>query len=434
MTEQLYYTDPRLTDFEARLLHQKAEGNRWAVILDRTAFYPEGGGQPADRGTLNGVPVLDVQKQGDEIRHYLAEPLPEETAGQETAAEGAAGGTGVRGIAPGGAAIEETCVRGTIDWARRFEFMQQHTGQHIISASLIEAAGYRTISAYLGDRYTAVEIDTDAIQEKEIEAAETLANQVVTRNRPVQIHWIRPEEAEHYHLRKPPPDVERLRIVHIEGVDAAACAGIHVAATGEVGLIKYDGLEKIRGRLRLHWLIGQRAYRDTREKDRLAAALNRELTCGTEDILISVQDLRNKIREREQRIAQLEKALAEQRVRELLERAETRRGVRLILECLSPDESSYAQTVYQNLLDRPKTVACIILHRDEVVQWRIGCSEDLDLPWKQILPGLFPLIDGKGGGRGRSWQGLGGNPEGVERFLAALGKALRDQLPGGTDG
>jgi len=410
MTEQLYYTDPRLSRFEARVLQQRAEGERWAVILDRTAFYPEGGGQPADQGQLNGLTVLDVQKRGEEICHYLAEPLGE------------------------GTAVEGTMVRGTIDWARRFDFMQQHTGQHIVSASLIKAAGYPTISAYLGERYTAVEIDTDDIQDKELEAAEELANQRVSRNLPVQIHWIRPEEAERYCLRKPPPDVELLRIVEIEEVDAAACAGIHVATTGEVGLIKYDGLEKIRGRLRLHWLIGDRAYRDTRDKDRLIAALNRELTCGTEDILASVQDLRNKIRERDQRISQLEKTLAEHRVQDLMELAETRKGVRIILESFSPDESSYVQTVYQNLLDHPKTVACILHRRHGDVQWRVGCSEDLDLPWEQILPGLFPLIGGKGGGRGRSWQGVGRNPEGVERFLDALQKAVWDQLPGETDG
>ncbi len=410
MTEQLYYTDPRLSCFEARVLRQKSVGERWAVILDRTAFYPEGGGQPADRGTLNDLPVLDVQKKGEEICHYLAEPLPE------------------------GTAVEGTMVQGTIDWARRFEFMQQHTGQHIVSASLIEAAGYPTISAYLGERYTAVEIDSDEIRDKEIEAAEALANQRVTRNLPVQIHWIRPQEAERYNLRKPPPDVEHLRIVQIEGVDAAACAGIHVATTGEVGLIKYDGLEKIRGRLRLHWLIGERAYRDTRDKDRLIAALNRELTCGTEDILPSVQDLRNKIRERDQRISQLAKSLAGQRVQDLLERAETRGGVRLILKSFSSDESSSVQTVYQNLLDQPKTVACILFHRNDVVQWRIGCSEDLDLPWRQILPGLFPLIGGKGGGKGRSWQGVASNPEGVERFLDALQEAVWKQLSGDTDG
>lgn len=408
MSEQLYYSDPHLSRFEARVLQQRHEGKRWTVILDRTAFYPEGGGQPADRGTLNGIPVLDVQKKGEEICHYLGESLAEAAA--------------------------DTVVQGTIDWPRRFEFMQQHTGQHIISASLIEAAGYRTISAYLGERYTAVEIDSDDIQQKEIEATEALANQRVTRNLPVQIHWISPQEAEPYHLRKPPPDVERLRIVQIEGVDAAACAGIHVATTGEVGLIKYDGLEKIRSRLRLHWLIGDRAYRDAREKDRLVTALNRELTCGTEDILPSVRDLRAKIRERDQRISQLEKTLAGQRVRALLEQAETRNGVHLVLESFSAEDSTYVQTVYQNLLDHPNTVACILLHRNGSVQWRVGCSEDLDLPWKQILPGLFPLIDGKGGGKGRSWQGLGGKPEGVERFLAALQKAVWNRLSRDTDG
>ena len=161
MTEQLYYTDPRISRFDARVLQQRQEGKRWAVVLDRTAFYPEGGGQPADRGTLNGLAVLDVQKKGEEIRHYLAEPLSE------------------------GATVEGTVAEGTVDWERRFEFMQQHTGQHIVSASLIEAAGYPTVSAYLGERYTAVEIDTYDIQEGEIEAAEALANRQVTRNLPV---------------------------------------------------------------------------------------------------------------------------------------------------------------------------------------------------------------------------------------------------------
>ena len=408
MTEPLYYSNPRLTDFEAQVLQQKPEGKRWVVILDRTAFYPEGGGQPADRGQLNGLSVLDVQKKGEEIHHYLSEPPVKGTP-------------------------DDTVVQGTIDWAWRFEYMQQHTGQHIISASLIEAAGYRTISAYLGERYTAVEIDGGDILEDEIEAAETLANRQVTRNLPVQIHWISPQQAGDYDLRKPPPDVEKLRIVKIEGVDAAACAGIHVASTGEVGLIKYDGLEKIRGRLRLHWLIGQRAYRDARDKDRLIAALNRELTCGTGDILSSVQDLRSKIRERDQRISQLGKILAEKRVQGLLERAETHAGVRLVLEHFEAEESSYGQSVYQHLLEQPKTAACVLLHQNGDVQWRIGCSEDLDLPWKRILPTLFPLIGGKGGGKGRSWQGVGSNPEGIERFLDALKQSIRDHLPGGTD-
>jgi alanyl-tRNA synthetase len=409
-TELLYYTDPRLTHFQARVLERRLEGERLSVVLDRTAFYPEGGGQPADQGRIDGLPVRDVQRKGGTILHYL-----DGSTSQSEVAEG-------------------KVIEGTIDWERRFDYMQQHTGQHIVSASLIEAAGYPTVSAYLGDRYTAVEIDTEQIGEDEIEAAESLANQRVTRNLSVRTLWINPEEAERYSLRKPPPEVERLRIVKIEQVDAVACAGIHVASTGEVGLIKYDGLEKIRGRLRLHWLIGQRAYSDSREKDRLISAMNRELTCGTQDILSSVQDLRNKLREREQRIAHLENTLAEQRAQSLVERADTRGGIRLVSGSISKEESSFVQTVYQKLLDQPHTVACLLHHRGGNLQWRVGCSRDLYLPWKAILPGLFPLIGAKGGGRDRSWQGMGTKPEGGERFLEALRVTIWESLSGGTHG
>jgi alanyl-tRNA synthetase len=404
MTEKLYYKDPRMESFQARLVHQEQEGDHWIVVLDRTAFYPEGGGQPADRGRLNGIPVIDVREREGEVRHVVPEALKQDVP-----------------------------VRGTIDFPTRFDFMQQHTGQHIVSATLIEAAGYPTISAYLGDSYTAVEIDTDSIQDAEIEAAEVLANRTASRNLPVHIHWIQPEEAERYHLRKPPPDVQRLRIVEIEGVDSAACAGIHVEKTGEVGLIKFDGLEKIRGRLRLHWLIGDRAYRDVREKDRLAAALNRELTCGTADILASVRELNSKLREREQRISQLEKIYSDQKVRDLLGSAEIKEGIRLVREIFAAEEPSMVQAVYQNLLAGSKTVACLANRRKDDIQWWIGCSEDLDIAWKRIVPGLFPLIEGKGGGKGRSWQGNGKKAGGAPAFLDSVGAAIWKHFLGTAD-
>ncbi|MBN2551361.1 MAG: hypothetical protein JXB06_01270, partial [Spirochaetales bacterium] len=229
-------------------------------------------------------------------------------------------------------------------------------------------------------------------------------------------------------------EVERLRIVQIEGVDAAACAGIHVSTTGEVGLIKYDGLEKIRGRLRLHWLIGERAYRDTRDKDRLIAAMNRELTCGTEDVLASVQELKNRLRERDQRVSQLERTLAEQLVQSLLDGAERRGEARLVCRSFAAEDPSFGQTVFQKLLDLPATVACILCRRQTDFQWWIGCSADLDMPWDRVLPPLFPLIRGKGGGRGRAWQGIGRDPEGEARFLEALREAVWNQISGGTNG
>ncbi len=400
MTEKLYYHDSRLQSFQARLLRQERQGRRWIAVLDRSAFYPQGGGQPADRGSLNGVFVLDVQDRGGEILHVLPQPLQE-------------------GLP----------VAGTIDFARRFEFMQQHTGQHIVSASLIQAAGYPTVSAHLGEHYTAVEIKADKIEEEQIETAERLANRAVTRNLPVRIQWIRPEEAERFKLRKPPPEVGRLRIVEIEGVDAAACAGIHVASTGEVGLIKYDGLEKIRGRLRLHWLIGERAYRDNREKDRLIAALNRELTCGTSEILASVQELKNRLRARGEQLSRLERDLSARIAAELLDRSDSLGPVRLAAEIFQGVEPSLASAVYQALLSRPSTVAFIFNRTVEDVRWWIGSSEDLELPWKRIVPPLLPLIDGKGGGRGASWQGSGRKPQGTPEFLTRLQEALQRHLP-----
>jgi len=405
MTELLYYNDSRLSRFKARLLHQEPANGLWAVILDRTAFYPEGGGQPADTGKLNDVAVVDVQKRGEEVLHYLNQPLE-----------------------------PDRMVEGIVDWSRRFEYMQQHTGQHIVSASLIAAAGHHTVSAYLGPRYTAVEIATDSIGEEEIEAAASLANRRVCENRPVHIHWVRPEEAQRFALRKPPPDVQLLRIVEIEGLDCAACAGVHTATTGEVGLIKYDGLERIRGRLRLHWLIGERAFGDMRYKDRLTAALNRELTCGSEDILNSVVQLKTTLREKEQRIALLERSLAEQEIRQLLERAEKQNGIRIVRAVFRGRESSMVQAIYQNLLEQPQTVVLLVNLDKSALQWRIGCSDDLDLPWKRILPGLYPLIGAKGGGRSNSWQGVGGRPEQTDGFLDAVQEALRERLQGGPNG
>ena len=185
--------------------------------------------------------------------------------------------------------------------------------------------------------------------------------------------------------------------------------------------------------MRLHWLIGDRAYRDIREKDRLAAALNRELTCGKADILSSVRELKNKLRERDQRISQLEKTLAGNRAQGLLAGAESEGEIRLVREIFTAEAPSLVQAVYQNLLAGSKTVACLVNRRKDDIQWWIGCSEDLDIPWKRIVPGLFPLIEGKGGGTGRSWKGIGKKPGRAPGFLDSVGTAIWKQILGTND-
>jgi len=410
VTERLYYRDPDLVRFEARLVSQeRLEGAgpaRWAAVLDNTAFYPEGGGQPADQGTLGGVPVQDVQDREGEVLHLLAAPLTAE---------------------PG------TAVSGEVDAGRRADFRRQHTGQHVLSAALLTAAGARTVSANLGEEVTSVELDAPALSVDALGAAEDLANRIVNANHPVLVHWVSPEEAARFPLRKPPPPGRvRLRIVEIPGVDASACGGLHVASTGEVGLIRCAGQERIRGRVRLLWKIGERAWRDLRERDGMLAELARELTCGLQNLPASVRSLKARLKSQELAAARTDGRLAGLLAERLLAEAVEARpgGPRLVCDCLEGESSGVLPALFRALAAAPRTVVCLgslpAPGAESGLSWVMGTSEDLDLPLGSLVPPLLALIDGKGGGRGHRWQGTARRAEGWPELCAALTRLLRE--------
>jgi alanyl-tRNA synthetase len=405
VTRRLYYEDAGLLRFSSPLLRQQAleQGGqrRWAAVLEATAFYPEGGGQPPDRGSLEGVPVLDVQEREGEVLHILAAPLPAE-AGAE--------------------------VRGEVEGARRADFRAQHTGQHILSAALQGAAGARTVSANLGEELTSVEVDLPALGPEGIAAAEEEANRIVCRNLPVLLHWVSPAEAARFALRKPPPaGRERLRIVEIPGVDSSACGGLHAASTGEVGLIRFAGQEKIRGRVRLLWKIGGRAWRELRAREALLAELARELTCGAQELPARLRALQAGLKEQEQLLAGAEQRLAGLLAGRLREQAEecAPGGPRLVCRLLEAERPALLPALLQGLAGSPRTVACLAAASGEGgLSWLLGSSADLDLPLGAWLPELLPLIEGKGGGRGRRYQGTGRRPQGWPALCAELARRL----------
>jgi alanyl-tRNA synthetase len=261
VTEKLYHSRPELFEFDANVLGCGPEGPGFGVILDRTCFYPGGGGQPGDRGSLGGISVTGMRERDGEIVHCTDTPLP---------------------LGP---------VRGVLDRERRQDFMEQHTGQHLLSRALLEVAGLDTASVHFGEETTAVEVETAALSDGTLRAVEEAANRVVKENRRVIVREVSPEEAAGFPLRKPPPPEKRVRIVEIEGFDWSACGGVHAATTGEVFLVKILSLEKIRGRLRVHAVMGRRALADYARKTAVLQGLARTLTCGEAEVPAVVEKM-----------------------------------------------------------------------------------------------------------------------------------------------
>ena len=231
MTRKLYYEDPNLAEFSARVVACEKENDRWAVILDATAFYPEGGGQAADVGILGAAQVLDTRERGEEVVHFCDAPL--EVGSQ---------------------------VCGKIDWAHRFDLMQQHTGEHVVSGILNRRFGYQNTGFHVGA--DVMEVDFDGpLTPQELAEVEEEANRAVWENVPVKCWFPSPEELPNVTYRSKRALPWPVRIVQVPGFDSCACCGIHVKTTGQVGLIKILSCVKFHQGVRLEMVCGQRAYR-----------------------------------------------------------------------------------------------------------------------------------------------------------------------------
>ncbi|MBZ5632330.1 MAG: alanyl-tRNA editing protein [Acidobacteriia bacterium] len=248
MTERLYYQDSYLREFRARVVEVADDGHR--VYLDRTAFYPTSGGQPFDLGSLGGVAVREVIDEEDRIAHLMQAPL---------------GATEVEGI---------------VDWDRRYDHMQQHTGQHLLSAVLEELFKIRTVSFHLGAETSTIDVDAASLTPEQLERSEERCAQVVAQARPVEITF--EDASTTLELRKASERSGTLRIITIEGIDRSACGGSHVRSTAEIGMVLTGKTEKIRGTTRIEFVCGKRALRRARADNRLVASIGRALSVPPE--------------------------------------------------------------------------------------------------------------------------------------------------------
>ena len=388
--EKLYYHDNRLTTFTATVYECEREGDRYAVGLDRTAFYPEGGGQPADRGTINGIPVLHVAKGDEYPVHYLASPLE-----------------------PG------TDVVCRVDWEYRFDFMQQHTGQHILSSVFWKLGEWATVSVHQGDEYTSIELDEAELSEDDLFRVEREANRLIAANIPVETFWVEEEDLDKYPLRRPSKVSGHIRLVRIGREDCVPCGGVHTSRTGDVGLVSLLGQEKIRGRIRTLWKIGERAFDQMRENQKLLSGLGVRYSVPPAGLPERLDSLDRDIFEREGQIRQLQEELMAHRL-DGLENQIDDKGI--LTAVVSTEDKKFLQAAATSLLEKENCrFVALVNQREGDLQWIIGADGDVAFDFTRVRNEVLPLIKGKGGGRGPIWQGKGEGLD-AEAFLEALRK------------
>jgi alanyl-tRNA synthetase len=389
VTERLYYTDSYLADFSAKVV--AVEGEK--VYLDRTAFYPTSGGQPHDLGELGGAGVVDVVDEEDRVAHVLGTPAT---------------------FAPGAE------VSGYVDRARRFDFMQQHTGQHLLSAVFEDLFGHKTVSVHFGDVYSTLDLDTESLPGERAARAEQRANAVVFENRAVTPAT---EDAAHAAgLRKPPDRAGPIRVVTIEGIDRSACGGTHVRVTGEIGPVMVRRVEKYKKLSRVEFLCGARALARARADFEALSAMAATMTAAIDELPALVAKQAAGLRAADAERRKLADEVARYRARDRYDAAvPDADGVRRIVERAAPFDELRA--LAQAMAALPKAVFVGAAASPPAVV--LAASEDSGVNAGAALKAALAAHGGRGGGSPRVAQGTAGDAAALEAIVAALLAALQ---------
>ena len=366
-TEKLYYIDSHLFDFEATVLDCRETEKGWALILDKTAFFPEGGGQQADTGLIGTAPVRDVQEQGGEILHFCGEALP--------------------------VGAHLPC---RVERERRLVRMQNHSGEHIVSGLAHKLYGCENVGFHMGEDCMTIDFDRELSWQQLMEV-ETLANKAVRDNLPVLCSFPEGEALEKLEYRSKLELTENVRIVEIPGIDRCACCAPHVERTGEVGLIKIMEAERHRGGVRLSLCCGMLALKDYRVKQENIAAISQALSAKRHETAGAVSRLLAEQQRGKERIAALSMELARLKA----ERCPATEGNLVVFDDVL-DEVALRELV-NLLMEKCGGIAAAFSGSDEAGYRYIIGSRQVDL--RRCAKEINRLIDGRGGGKPQMIQG-----------------------------
>jgi alanyl-tRNA synthetase len=401
ITERLFHIDPYQREFNARVVARRKITNRSAVALDRTAFYPTGGGQPHDTGRLlpaaqtieaSGVSVTDVMAEDGLVWHILSAPM----------------------------AADE--VTGALDWPRRFDHMQQHTGQHILSQAFIQMYDADTVAFHLGAASSTIDLNRSDLDTAALVRVEAAANAIVDAALAVSSTFVTPEALARIPLRKPPKVTEDIRIVEVAGFDWSACGGTHVANTAQVGLIKIGATERRGAELRVAFLCGGRARADYARLQTLAQGLVVRFSTGQDELIEAVDRRAAEAQALRKDLTELEGQWVESTAAALWSEAESRGPARVVVSAVDyPFER--ARRIVQTLRTRPGAVVLMGV-RGERPQLVFARADDVALDAGALLQTAVAAGGGRGGGRPDFAQGGVPTNAGLEAALQAALQAL----------
>lgn len=385
-----------------------------AIALEETLFYPAGGGQPADRGYVDGLAVIDVVEEDGQIWHVL-----------ETSA----------GVDGGVAAVPALGARvvATIDWDRRFDHMQQHTGQHILSQAFLQVLDAPTVSVHMA-RTCTVDLAIASLDDEAIARVERLANRIVMDNRPVHIREVDATEAARAGLRRPPRQTGLIRVVEVEGFDRSACGGTHVRATAEVGPVLIRRWERYKGGVRVQFLCGWRAIGDYDYLRRFAREVAARLTAGEADAVEAVRRLQDRVRDLERDLQAARDALLEHEAARLVEAAGGPPGPdapRIIAAALAGRSIAEVRALARLITSQPHRVAVLVSAQDG--RMFVARSADVDLDAAAVVRVVVGAFGGRGGGRAEAAEGAAPAAPSADALVEAARAAAaeRCRLAGG---
>ena len=397
ITERLYYSDSHLVEFEARVVDVTDRVSGWtAVVLDRTAFYPTGGGQPSDTGTLNSSRVVECIDDGD---------------------------NGVLHVVQGAAPARDATVRGRVDWSRRLDHIQQHTGQHILSQALVKLFNAPTKSFRVMDASCEIDVELNNPTTEVIERAVELANNVIWEDRSIAVLNVTPEQAAELPLRKESAREGELRLIEIEGFDLTPCGGTHAVRTGEVGMIAVRSWLRAKGMTRIEFVAGTRALADYRKANKTAREIATLFSTGRDDAPQLAAQMVEENKELHRRIRVLEEDAAGVEAERLLATAQN--GV--VTRVFNGRDAESLKKLAHALIATPGTIALLGSRDKDAARLVFARSTDAPGDMSSLMREACAMLDGRGGGKPELAQGGGKNVDKLDDAITHAANSVSTQ-------